>query len=103
VEDMSRDKCFVFFSFSCHTFYVLYPFVTYLVTLSPSFMKKMGVGYTRRTLAIQLTNVSSSHQLCKNVTSKIFKIFIFCIVFIFICSGSHGSEHGKRTHPTDGV
>jgi hypothetical protein len=32
VEDMSRNKCF-FFRFEYHMFYVLYQFVTYLLTL----------------------------------------------------------------------
>jgi hypothetical protein len=32
VEDMSRNKCF-FFRFEYHMFYVLYPFVTYLLTV----------------------------------------------------------------------
>jgi hypothetical protein len=33
VEDMSRNKCFFFSRFEYHMFYVLDPFVTYLLTL----------------------------------------------------------------------
>jgi hypothetical protein len=34
VEDMSRNKCFLRLEY--HTFYVLYPFVTYLLSLPSS-------------------------------------------------------------------
>jgi hypothetical protein len=33
VEDISRNKCFLFFRFEYHMLYVLYPFVTYSLTL----------------------------------------------------------------------
>jgi hypothetical protein len=40
VEDMSRNKCF--FRFEYHVFYVLYQFVTYLLTLRRMFRKIKG-------------------------------------------------------------
>jgi hypothetical protein len=43
VEDVSRNKCF--FRFEYHIFYVLYPFVTYLLTLPHIYKMKLSCPF----------------------------------------------------------
>jgi hypothetical protein len=38
IEDMSRNEINILFRFECHMFYVLYPFVIYLLTLTRNFL-----------------------------------------------------------------
>jgi hypothetical protein len=69
-EDMPRNKCF-FFRFEYHMFYVLYPFVTYLLTL-PSIIKAFWL----------ITNtITISLWRCCIKTTVVFLDIIHCPLF----------------------
>jgi hypothetical protein len=48
VEDMSRNKCFLFLRLEYHMFYVLYPFVAYLLTVPQYFEIPYKLGRRAR-------------------------------------------------------